>query len=112
MAFSSLTAQQQAAIQQVQLLANPLQAQVGKLVQALQLLQTAMADPNFTGGMAALESTDLIPNPTSLAGAQSQPASDLTQIQSDTNAALATYNTAAEQAIRLRACGLNALVTA
>jgi hypothetical protein len=111
--WASLTPAQQA---QVQDLVNAERAQQALLARLIVVSQSIAAA--WAGGTSTLVNsiTDTIPNNTGLAGAQGVVAADVANIANDcaliidTTKVQATgsYNSAFEQALRVKFCGINA----
>lgn len=111
--YNSLTAAQQAQVQDCVNGERAFEALMSKLI-----VVASQINAHWSGGTSTLVNsiTDTIPNTTGLAGAQGVVAADVANIANDcaliadTTKVQATggYNSAFEQALRVKFCGINA----
>ena len=104
MAYIDLTAQQQTQLQDWLTIVRPMQGELARLCNHLQVAKDAHT---ATIGviLGELIDADEIPNATGLAGATAVSKAELTEILVDANAILAAYNTAAKRQLTTKFAG-------
>lgn len=110
MPFSSLTAAQQTAINNLLLIACPMMAQLDRDVANAQVVALATT-ADVTAGLAALQSTDQIPNPTNLAGAGNPTVAQVNELLTDLATVVAAYGILEKRQLRATFAGAANLVS-